>query len=88
MIRGSSIRCSVDIVVDHSVISEFFGDRDAARKNLALEYEQNSERYTFLKWARQAFRNLRVIPPAKAFCIRSISNIWRSRSARMRTMAL
>ena len=52
----------VDLVVDHSVIVDFAGRPDAARRNIELEYERNGERYRFLRWAQQAFENLRVVP--------------------------
>src|SRR5437660_9712858 len=49
----------VDLVIDHSVIVNFFGSPTAFKKNVTEEYAQNQERYTFLKWAQQAFNNLR-----------------------------
>ena len=52
-----------DLVIDHSVQVDFFGTRDALRKNGALEFERNQERYALLRWAQKAFRNLRVVPP-------------------------
>ncbi len=52
-----------DVVVDHSIQVDFAGTVDAAARNEALEFERNAERYAFLKWAEQAFTNLRVIPP-------------------------
>jgi aconitate hydratase len=54
----------VDLVIDHSVQVDFFGSPDALEKNADLEFERNRERYEFLHWARRAFRNLRVVPPA------------------------
>ncbi|MEK6623547.1 MAG: aconitate hydratase AcnA [Bdellovibrionota bacterium] len=53
----------VDLVIDHSVQVEYFGNAEAFDKNVALEYEQNEERYKFLKWGQQAFKNFRVVPP-------------------------
>ncbi|MDA0656775.1 MAG: aconitate hydratase AcnA [Proteobacteria bacterium] len=53
----------VDVVVDHSVIADFHGTGDALQKNVAMEYERNGERYSFLKWAAQAFKNVRIVPP-------------------------
>ncbi|WP_108658221.1 aconitate hydratase AcnA [Acuticoccus kandeliae] len=53
----------VDLVVDHSVTTDFAGTADAYGKNLALEYERNAERYRFLKWAAGVYRNFRVLPP-------------------------
>ena len=53
----------VDLVIDHSIQIDFFGTGDAYRKNLELEYKRNSERYQLLKWAQNAFDNMRVFPP-------------------------
>ena len=53
----------VDFVVDHSVIVDVQGRAGAAARNLEIEYERNSERYEFLRWAQQAFTGLRVVPP-------------------------
>jgi len=55
----------VDLIVDHSLIVEHAGHARAQFDNEALEYEQNRERYTFLKWAQGAFSNLRLVPPGK-----------------------
>ena len=54
----------VDLVIDHSVLVDFFGSRQALQKNAELEFERNRERYEFLRWGAQAFQNLRVVPPA------------------------
>lgn len=54
----------VDLVIDHSVQVDFFGDRDAFQKNVRLEFERNRERYEFLRWGQVSFANLRVVPPA------------------------
>src|SRR5689334_23994025 len=51
----------VDLVIDHSVVVNFFGDKNAFKKNVEEEYKQNQERYTFLKWAQKAFDNFRVV---------------------------
>ena len=53
----------VDLVIDHSVQIDFFGSEDAYKKNLELEYKRNKERYLLLKWAQNAFDNLRIFPP-------------------------
>jgi len=53
----------VDLVIDHSVQVDFWGSREALRRNIELEIERNRERYRFLKWAQQAFKNFRVFPP-------------------------
>ena len=53
----------VDLVVDHSVQVDHFGTPTALAQNMALEFERNSERYAFMKWGKQAFDKLRVVPP-------------------------
>ncbi len=53
----------VDLVVDHSVMIDFFGSKDALRKNMELEYQRNGERYRFMKWGMQAFNTFGVVPP-------------------------
>ncbi len=52
-----------DLVIDHSVQVDAFGSAEAYGINLAREYERNSERYALLRWAQQAFRGFRVVPP-------------------------
>lgn len=54
----------VDLVIDHSVMVDYFGSPEALQKNAQLEFERNRERYEFLRWGAQAFQNLRVVPPA------------------------
>jgi len=58
----------VDLVIDHSVIVNFFGNNSAFKKNVDEEYKQNQERYRFLKWAQKAFNNFRVVPPGTGIC--------------------
>jgi aconitate hydratase len=58
----------VDLVIDHSVIVNFFGDNKAFAKNVAEEYKQNQERYEFLKWGQKAFSNFSVVPPGTGIC--------------------
>jgi aconitate hydratase len=53
----------VDLVIDHSVMVDYFGGPDSFQKNVAKEFERNSERYRFLKWGQEAFENFRVVPP-------------------------
>jgi len=53
----------VDLVVDHSVQVDFFGNADALRRNLDMEFQRNRERYQFLKWGMQAFKTFKVVPP-------------------------
>ena len=52
-----------ELVIDHSVIADFFGMPDAAERNVALEYERNKERYQFLRWGQSAFEEFKVVPP-------------------------
>jgi len=58
----------VDLVIDHSVIVNFFGNNAAFGKNVEEEYKQNQERYRFLKWGQSAFDNFRVVPPGTGIC--------------------
>ncbi|MEN0101062.1 MAG: aconitase family protein, partial [Brucella pseudogrignonensis] len=58
----------VDLVIDHSVIVDEFGNPNAFKANVELEYERNGERYRFLKWGQQAFKNFRVVPPGTGIC--------------------
>src|SRR5580704_17703305 len=58
----------VDLVIDHSVIINFYGDNAAFKKNVEEEYNQNGERYRFLKWAQRSFENFRVVPPGTGIC--------------------
>ncbi|WP_018183037.1 aconitate hydratase AcnA [Kaistia granuli] len=58
----------VDLVIDHSVIVNFFGNAQAFGKNVDEEYKQNQERYRFLKWGQSAFDNFRVVPPGTGIC--------------------
>ena len=54
----------VDLVIDHSVQIDEFGSKEALERNAEIEYERNTERYSFLRWAQQAFDNFRVVPPS------------------------
>jgi aconitate hydratase len=54
----------VDLVIDHSVQVDFFASPDALVRNAELEFQRNRERYEFLRWGQNAFRNFRVVPPA------------------------
>ncbi len=58
----------VDLVIDHSVVVDYFGNRQAFAANVKREYEQNEERYKFLKWGQGAFQNFRVVPPGTGIC--------------------
>jgi len=53
----------VDLVIDHSVQVDEFGSENAFRVNSEKEFERNKERYAFLRWGQQAFKNFRVVPP-------------------------
>ncbi len=58
----------VDLVIDHSVMVDYFGQKDSFEKNVDAEYGRNGERYTFLRWGSEAFRNFRVVPPGTGIC--------------------
>ena len=53
----------VELVIDHSVQVDHYAELNAADLNAALEFTRNRERYTFLRWGQEAFRNFRVVPP-------------------------
>ncbi|KAB0368532.1 cytoplasmic aconitate hydratase [Muntiacus reevesi] len=55
--------CPADLVIDHSIQVDFNRRADSLKKNQDLEFERNKERFEFLKWGSQAFRNMRIIPP-------------------------
>lgn len=54
----------VDLVIDHSVQVDKYGNAQALQANMDLEFERNAERYNFLKWAQTAYDNFRAVPPA------------------------
>src|SRR5690348_8549210 len=58
----------VDLVIDHSVQVDAFGNPRAFDINADRDYERNGERYGFLRWGQQAFDNFRVVPPATGIC--------------------
>ena len=58
----------VDLVIDHSVMVDYFGQFDSFEQNVNKEYERNKERYEFLRWGSQAFDNFRVVPPGTGIC--------------------
>jgi aconitate hydratase len=58
----------VDLIIDHSVQADFFGAKDVYERNLEREYERNRERYSVLRWAGQAFKTFRVVPPGAGIC--------------------
>ncbi len=59
---------AVDLVIDHSVMVDHFGDASSFKDNVAIEMERNQERYEFLRWGQQAFDNFRVVPPGTGIC--------------------
>jgi aconitate hydratase len=61
-------RIPVDLVIDHSVQVDVFGNDRAYHANIEREYERNGERYALLRWAQQAFRNFTVVPPGMGIC--------------------
>jgi aconitate hydratase len=60
--------CPVDLVIDHSVMVDYFGTKEAFPKNVDCEFERNGERYEFLRWGQNAFNNFRVVPPGTGIC--------------------
>jgi aconitate hydratase len=61
-------RVPVELIVDHSVIADVSGRPDAFRRNAELEFTRNRERYELLRWAQNAFGNVRVMPPDSGIC--------------------
>ncbi len=59
---------AVDLVIDHSVQVDQSAKADSFEKNVDIEFERNSERYSFLKWGQQAFDNFRIVPPGTGIC--------------------
>ncbi len=58
----------VDLVIDHSVMVDYFGTTSAFALNVEREYERNNERYEFLRWGQSAFDNFRAVPPGTGIC--------------------
>lgn len=58
----------VDLIIDHSVMVDYYGTQDAFEKNVHMEFERNHERYAFLKWGQKTFENFRVVPPGTGIC--------------------
>jgi aconitate hydratase len=58
----------VELVVDHSIQIDHFGNEDCLKKNVELEYQRNNERYKLLKWAQKSFDNFNVVPPNSGIC--------------------
>jgi aconitate hydratase len=59
---------AVDLVIDHSVMVDEFGTPMAFQQNVEKEFERNGERYEFLRWGQDAFKNFRVVPPGTGIC--------------------
>ena len=59
---------AVDLVIDHSVMVDYFGTPQAFQTNVEKEYERNGERYAFLNWGQKAFKNFSVVPPGTGIC--------------------
>ena len=57
-----------ELVIDHSVQVDEYGNKNAYDLNAALEFQRNRERYAFLKWGQTAFRNFSVVPPGMGIC--------------------
>ena len=55
--------CPAELVIDHSVMVDFFGNKEAFGLNAKLEFDRNKERYAFLRWGQNALRNFKVVPP-------------------------
>ena len=58
----------VDLVIDHSVSVDYSGDKHSFSKNVELEFDRNRERYEFLKWGQNSFKNFNVVPPGTGIC--------------------
>ncbi|SEQ66169.1 aconitate hydratase [Solimonas aquatica] len=55
--------CPVELVIDHSVMIDHYGSREALDLNAKIEFQRNQERYTFLRWGQEALQNFKVVPP-------------------------
>ncbi|HKV90249.1 MAG TPA: aconitate hydratase AcnA [Thermoplasmata archaeon] len=66
--EGVDPEVPVDLIVDHSVQVDSFGSPRSLSINLDREYERNGERYDFLRWSRQAYRHMRIVPPGNGIC--------------------
>ncbi|MFT4045338.1 MAG: aconitate hydratase AcnA [Solimonas sp.] len=55
--------CPVELVVDHSVMIDYYGSKDALDLNAKIEFQRNEERYQFLRWGQEALKNFKAVPP-------------------------
>ncbi|HUR41613.1 MAG TPA: aconitate hydratase AcnA [Verrucomicrobiae bacterium] len=55
--------CPVELVIDHSVMIDHYGSKDALDLNAKIEFQRNEERYTFLRWGQEALKNFKAVPP-------------------------
>jgi len=55
--------CPVELVIDHSVMIDHYGSKDALDLNAKVEFQRNEERYTFLRWGQEALKNFKAVPP-------------------------
>ena len=60
--------CPVDLIIDHSVQVDKFGNAKAFQQNVEIEMQRNLERYTFLKWGQGTFQNFQAVPPGTGIC--------------------
>ena len=58
----------VDLIIDHSVTVDKYGNNQAFKKNVQFEFERNKERYEFLKWAQNSYKNFNIVPPGTGIC--------------------
>ena len=58
----------VDLIIDHSINVNFYGNSKALQMNTKREFEENAERYNFLKWSQSNFKNFRIVPPGNGIC--------------------
>jgi len=68
-----------DLVIDHSVQADFSRSPEALKKNQELEFERNKERFQFLKWGSQAFKNLQIVPPGSGIVHQKLEGLERTR---------
>jgi len=80
-----------ELVIDHSVIADLFGQPDSFERNVDIEYERNGERYQFLRWGQSAFDNFKVVPPGTGIVhqvnIENLAKVTYTKSAGSLTQA-